>query len=388
MKVRSAKILTPAASKCTSKTASPASDRTNRRRGVLRITERPATRETVLCVRTAAGPTLGFGHLRRTLLLARMLRPHVSPLFLLDPDDLHSREQVARAEFAYEAFKPGEPWPGHISPSAILIDTRIRKGVARMISEARRRAIPVVSIHDLGLMPVASDLAIDGSIRPFATGKRHERTKYCAGLSYLVLDPVYALSRRPARPIRRHIGKVVINLGGGDSGRYFRRVLEGLRWTGLNLDVVGIPGFVCWGQEELARECWHPLRFRWAEKNEPIAELMLCADLAVTAGGLSAYEALCVGTPLCALSYDRKQRMAVRALAESGLCLDLGYGESLTPARFSFHWRRLAGDPKLRRTLAEKGRRAVDGRGAQRVCRLLRSIMMSRSTENDSVKSR
>jgi spore coat polysaccharide biosynthesis predicted glycosyltransferase SpsG len=156
----------------------------------------------------------------------------------------------------------------------------------------------------------------------------------------------------------------------------------------LSLDVVGVPGFARWRQAELAREFRQPLRFRWAGQGESIAELVSRADLAITAGGLAAYEALCVGTPLCALSYDRLQRMTVKALAESGLCLDLGYGKSLTPSRLSFQCCRLAGDQELRRKLSSQGRRAVDGLGAQRVCRMLRSIMMRSATEGAQAKYR
>jgi len=388
MKVRSAKILTLAPSQSAFRTASAALEEMGNYCAISKKAQAPAAGKKVLWVRTAAGPVIGFGHLRRTLILARMLRSSVMPLFLLDSGDRWSQEQVQRDRFGYEVFEPGKPWLNHTSPSAILIDTRQEQGLAWLLAEARRRAVPVVSIHDLGLVPLASDFVIDGSIRPFAGGFSPEGTNYCAGLSYLVLDPDYASCRRRAKRIRREIGKVVINLGGGDSGRYFRKVLEGLRWTGLSLDVVGVPGFARWGQEELARECWHPLRFRWAGQGESIAELVSRADLAITAGGLAAYEALCVGTPLCALSYDRPQRMTVKALAEAGLCLDLGYGKSLSPSRLSSQYCRLAENHELRRKLASRGRRTIDGHGARRVSRILRRILMKRATEGARAKSR
>jgi spore coat polysaccharide biosynthesis predicted glycosyltransferase SpsG len=388
MKVRSAKILTPALPQSAFRTASAALEGLGRHCAILKKAQGPSAGDEVLWVRTAAGPAIGFGHLRRSLTLARMLRSSVTPLFLLDSDDRGSQEQVRRDQFGFQMFKPGKSWPDHACPSAILIDTRKEQGLKWLMTEARRRAVPVVSIHDLGLMPLASDLAIDGSIRPFSGSFSPEGTYYCGGPSYLVLDPAYASCRRRAKRIRRKVGKIFVNLGGGDSRRYFRKVLEGLQWTGLSLDVVGVPGFTHWGQEELARECWHPLRFRWAAQGESLAGLVWSADLAITAGGLAAYEALCVGTPLCALSYDRLQRMTVQALAESGLCLDLGYGKSLTPSRLSFQYFRLAGDQELRRKLAFRGKRAVDGLGAQRVCRMLRSILMRHATEGAQEKSR
>ncbi|MCK7492400.1 MAG: hypothetical protein MZW92_12935 [Comamonadaceae bacterium] len=53
----------------------------------------------------------------------------------------------------------------------LLIDTRDSSGLSLLISEARKRFIPIVSIHDLGLNPVASDIGIDASVKP-EYGKR------------------------------------------------------------------------------------------------------------------------------------------------------------------------------------------------------------------------
>jgi len=358
-----------------------------------RCAVREKTQETiavgkVLLVRTVAGPAIGFGHLRRTLTLARMLRPAVSSLFLLDAGDRDSQEQVRNCHFGCCIYKPRKPWPEQASPSAVLIDTRRVQGLRGLIAEAHRREVPVVSIHDLGLALVASDLAIDGSARPFAAVSGVAAIRRRAGPSFIVLDPAYTRYRRRSRQVRRQARKIFVNLGGGDSRRYYRKVLAGLQQTGLALDVVGVPGFVDWGQADLAREDWRPLHFRWAARNESIAALVSRADLAITGGGIAAYEALSVGTPLCALSYDRAQRMTVRTLAESGLCVDLGYGKSLAPSRLALQCRRLAGDQELRRMLALQGLRTVDGRGALRVCRILRAVMAGHIPEGIQAKSR
>ena len=129
MKVRSAKILTPAPSQSAFRTASAALEEMDSHCTVLKKAQKPAAGEKVLWVRTVAGPAIGFGHLRRTLTLARMLRSSVTPLFLLDSDDRGSQEQVQRDQFGHQMFKPGKSWPDHASPSAILIDTRKEQGL-------------------------------------------------------------------------------------------------------------------------------------------------------------------------------------------------------------------------------------------------------------------
>jgi spore coat polysaccharide biosynthesis predicted glycosyltransferase SpsG len=243
------------------------------------------------------------------------------------------------------------------------------------------RGVPVASIHDLGLVPLASDAIIDGSIVAAAGDFPRRDAALFLGTPYLVLsDSCVRFHSRP-RQIRPRISKVVINLGGGDGSRFFRKILAALHSSGLPLDVVGMPGFSSWGQADLAQMPWDPLRFRWASPEEDPIGLMYQADLAITGGGLAAYEALCVGTPLCALSYDQYQKITVDALARTGACLDLGLGKPLRSARVCAQFRKLDGNQELRFRLSEQGRRTVDGRGAQRVARIVRRLIADRAPE-------
>lgn len=278
-----------------------------------------------LLVRTVAGPAIGFGHLRRTLILAGKLRRWAQPLFLLDADDLWSQEQVMAAGFSYQYFDVPKPWHGLKAAAGLLIDTRENAGLHRLVAEARVRRIPVVSIHDLGLAPLASDVAIDGSILPSTDIFREHADTCLTGTDYFVLPDSCALLHRESKTIRRRIRKIVINLGGGDGGRFFRTVLKGLRSAATPLEVIGLPGFCAWGQETVTRTSWEPLRFRWLSRKEDVVQLMFTADLVISAGGCAAYEALCVGAPLCALSLDHYQAATVggfsrrRGVHRSGL---------------------------------------------------------------------
>ncbi len=337
-------------------------------------------------IRTVAGPGSGFGHLRRTLILAEHLRSVADAVFLLDPEDHGSKEQVAASEFQQFNFLPRKPWLPIEPPAALLIDTRHKRGLNLLIDEAHRHAVPVASIHDLGLAPLSSDVIIDGSIG-FDTTRFPANCADCfTGPAYLVLDDACARFHRQPKPIRERIQKVVVNLGGGDGSRFFPRVLEGLRAVETRLEVTGFPGFCSWGQEEVARNYRLPLRFRWIAPDEDAIRLMFQADLVISAGGLSAYEALAVGTPVCALSYDCHQQAAVSALAAAGACLELGRGALLRSRDVLERFVHLNGSPELRRKLSACGRGLVDGRGSLRVARILRSLIDGASCSPDGTR--
>ncbi len=327
----------------------------------------------MLWIRTAAGPTIGFGHLRRSITLARMLSSVLHPVFLHDPDDHWTQDEVAQQGWMLEPLEPGGLWELRSAPSGLLIDTREETGLKSLISEARNRSIPVLSIHDLGLNPLPSDVVIDGSIFPSTRDFPRRDTAFYTGTAYLVLDPAFGMLHQQRKRIRERIQSVVINLGGGDSGGRFETVLEGLKSWGRELEVVGFPGFAYWGQRRLADRDWGPLEFRWAKKDEAVERLLFRADIAITAGGLASFEALCVGTPLLALSLDGFQHFTVSMIAKADACIDLG--ESLKPAAIPGLLDSIEAAPGRRERMSFRGKQIVDGRGAERVCRLIRRLV-------------
>ena len=333
----------------------------------------------MLWIRTVAGPAVGFGHLRRSLILSRMLRDHLTPLFLCDAADRWTEAQASTNHWKSLPFEVAGLWEEMLVPAGLLIDTRDDHGLLQLISEARARAVPVISIHDLGLNPLPSDLIIDGSVLPVAQDIPWHDTESYYGPSYMILDPSFADLHRKKKILRHRISAVLINLGGGESRQYFRKVLQGLRSWGHQLDVTGIPGFTDWGQRKWAERDWSPLNFRWAGHSERVDKLLSRADLAITAGGLSAYEALCAGTPLLAASIDEFQQVTVTNLARAGACIDLGPAGLLQTGQIAGVLSGLEADPALRHDLSLRGRQIVDGRGAERVARLIHRFLRHRS---------
>jgi len=342
----------------------------------------PSAGQAAVWIRTAAGPKRGFGHLRRCLVLARLLRPFASCVFLAGPRDLWTEDQAAAAGFESAEFRPENVealWSTLPPPALVLIDTRVEEGLAALVAIARARGVAVASVHDLGLSPVSSDLFIDGSLRPAVPVELPAEARVFTGPSYLVLDPVYGLLHarrgRACGPIRR----VVVHLGGGDTSALFPKVIEGLRRSALTLDVVGVPGFAAWGRAELERAHVQPLRFRWATSDERVWKLLARADLVITGGGISSFEAICAGAVICPVAQDELQQLSIAELARAGACVPLGLQSELSTREVGQTIQALSGEPERRAQLIEAGRRIIDGRGAERVAELLTSLLRDRT---------
>jgi spore coat polysaccharide biosynthesis predicted glycosyltransferase SpsG len=310
-----------------------------------------------------------------------MVSDWAQPTFLLDAKDRWSLKQIVQAGWMHASYPRDGNWPELAKPVAILIDTREVHGLGCFISEARRQGVPVVSIHDLGLNPLASDVVIDGSVTPKKTEFPRAETIFHTGTKFLVLDPACKeIHKRPKR-IKAALESVLVGLGGGDSHRFFPRILEGLRLWERRLEVVGLPGFYDWGQRRLARQNWDPLSFRWAEKVGTTCGIAHTMDVAITAGGLSAFEVLCAGTPLLALSHDHLQEKTVRALAKAGACMPLGLLKDFKPERLPVILEALEADQAARKALSKRGRRIIDGSGADRVNQILRNVIAGSSQQ-------
>jgi UDP-2,4-diacetamido-2,4,6-trideoxy-beta-L-altropyranose hydrolase len=336
-----------------------------------------------LWIRTAAGPQIGFGHLRRCMILAQSLLDCCRPLFLLDAQDRWCHEQLAEQGFEYCLARDGQVWIGITDPAALLIDTRLADGLDRLIATAQSRGVPIISIHDMGLNPLPSDIVIDGSIASsLFQGAFFQNAKSFCGTNYMVLDPAFQALHQKRMRICKNVRSVVVSLGGGDSRKYFPVILKGLKaWAQEAVEVIGLKGFVNWGQETLEQMDWHPLHFRW-EGGSP-DRFLIHADLAITAGGLSAYEALCAGTPLLSFSYDPLQQASINAIEAAGACINLGPGDDLDSMRLAEVLSSISAGMHERRRISLNGRKMIDGRGAERVSHIVRQLICERQAMND-----
>ena len=102
-----------------------------------------------------------------------------------------------------------------------------------------------------------------------------------------------------------------------------------------------------------------------------MAALYRSADLVIGAGGVGLLERMASGVPSITIELAPNQRLQLRGAAALGATLDVGMVSDLSPEGLQKDISRLAGDPVLRRAMSKHGRKAVDGRGAERVATAL-----------------
>ena len=313
-----------------------------------------------------AGPTVGGGHVMRSLTLARALEdagaacafvatPAVAAVLdafgagiaRIDADDDH------RAVF-----------------DAVVIDHyRLEAADHRAIAGGR----PVLVIDDLADRPLAADLILDsGPTRRAADydGLVPATAELLLGPSHAPVRPAFAALRREALARRADappVRRVLVSLGLTDVGGITGQVVD------LLLPLVGdavldvVLGSGAPSLPRLAALAKTEPRLALHVDSQDMPRLTLGADLAVGAGGSSSWERCVLALPTLLLVLAANQREASQALAGADAVLALDVAAPDFETAFAADLTRLLGDPLLRDRLSAASAAVCDGRGAARV---------------------
>ena len=171
--------------------------------------------------RVAGGPRLGFGHIVRALSLAKAMQ--VAPRM-----SVRGTAETKKVAHRLGALVKEQSLAGVLARGDVrllVIDDPDARAAADALTLARRHGAMVASIHDLGLAPIASDLAIDGSLAMLR--KAWPATDALLGPRYAVLDPSLLTAGPSVGQSMRAQSegrlRVLVSLGGGP------RVTAGLR---------------------------------------------------------------------------------------------------------------------------------------------------------------
>jgi UDP-2,4-diacetamido-2,4,6-trideoxy-beta-L-altropyranose hydrolase len=319
------------------------------------LTKPTARAEWVL--RVASRPEFGGGHVMRCLALARALEPFATVRFALDPG--------------------GEEWAGMLASSGFHVviddqadDTPVAGVVldhyepsASMVAHWRRCAGKLVVLRDGDQRVAGADLEIrqwDRIDDPTDT--------QLSGLDYALVDPAFA--QIPDAVMEPWPICVLVAFGHRDSPDATSRVLTALhalepQWSpkvtvALGANASNLPRvremLSAWGE-----------RGRLLLSVPSLRDALAGCDFAVGAGGVTAAERAAAGRPSLTVTLNGGQRGVAQVLAAAGTTVDCGPIDAISDRELARSMRELAGDIDRRAAMAAAGRRAVDGRGPQRI---------------------
>ncbi|HJN60424.1 MAG TPA: UDP-2,4-diacetamido-2,4,6-trideoxy-beta-L-altropyranose hydrolase [Alphaproteobacteria bacterium] len=322
--------------------------------------------------RADAGSVIGWGHVMRCAALAQALRGagwRCAWATAADTAAMTARlaarfdEVVALAADRDEPTQMRARWPRGCR--LLVIDHYERD--AGYASTCRGWADSILAIDDLGGREHDCDLLLDAA--PGRTeGDYRGRVPYHAlcllGPAYAMLMPDFAAARHHVLP-RRYAGgarRILLGLGATNPRGMLDKVLDAIEQASVRL----APDLV------LARNTpdGERLTARVARAGgqvhvdvENMAELMAASDIAVGAGGISAWERCSLGLPTLLLVIADNQRANAEALAAAGAAQIVEPETGALVGAINA----LAGDGAALERMSRAASRLADGLGAIRV---------------------
>jgi len=115
-----------------------------------------------------------------------------------------------------------------------------------------------------------------------------------------------------------------------------------------------------------------------SRREDSLLDLMVNSDLALVSFGTTVYELAAAGLPAIALSITEDQVLAAEVFAPHGSLMHLGLFSNVSDEQIRSAVRELLNSQQLRLGMAQRGQALVDGKGAERVAKLLVARILER----------
>jgi spore coat polysaccharide biosynthesis predicted glycosyltransferase SpsG len=314
----------------------------------------------VFAICVEASHARGMGHLFRALVIADALERRGNRVIFLVNECPAAREVLAKTHRRFEvetvAYSRGDWEASILHGRKIKVWINDRKDTdAAHVDRLKRAGLRVATFDDSGTGALVSDMNIVAipSERGGVAGKCVLR-----GLEYLVLDPAIGHHRR----LRKVVRSVAIAMGGSDTYGLTVEVVRALQNDSRALTVVLGPGF----RHDSELQPLLDRRITVRRGVESLAAELSPHDLAITAGGMTLFEACAAGLPCIAIAAEDWEAEAIKVLARAGACADAGN-------RLAFDRKRLA-SPVDVESMSKAGMNLLDLRGVERVIDAVTSL--------------
>ena len=188
------------------------------------------------------------------------------------------------------------------------------------------------------------------------------------GFEYVTLSSVFQKKHTNNRVIKETVDNILILQGGSDTYGFIPKIVKALFNIPENISVNAIIGPNFAHERELDQVLQKAARkFNIIRDINDLSDLMLMADVAITAGGISLFELACLGVPAIVICGERFEEETAQRLQEEGFGIILGFGRDVNEKAIYGALKRLMASFDLRTAMSKRGKTLVDGRGIERI---------------------
>ena len=197
-----------------------------------------------------------------------------------------------------------------------------------------------------------------------------ENIRFWLGCKYIPLREEFQGNAK--KTIVPEIRRVMITTGGSDPYRISEVITDEILKAELNWEIHLVAGRFYDNVEHLKKkyQCNNNV---YIHQNQKMSVLMEMCDIAISAGGTTLYELCSLGVPTICFAFADNQCLGTKQMQKQGIMLNLGdytkdHNEFVSNLRSSI---KKIQSENFRKEISEKMLALVDGKGAQRIARVL-----------------
>jgi len=327
-----------------------------------------------IAIWTEGGSNVGMGHICRCLIIAKALYQAGAQVNFLVNDDSVVIDRIKKSKFPFKIFsidKKNKDFDALNLFDTVLIDTK--KDVSEIIKTLKEFQHNVVLLDNT----TPARLLADTVVYPTAIFENSlDWNKYkgqvFGGGEYVPIAESYEKARKISEEIDFSPPyQIMVTMGGTDYNKLTYKVLSSL--IDLPDDFVKIkiiigPGFD-FDNRLVKFEKYSHVDF--IRNLNDLSEVMATSHVGITALGTTIYEFALVGVPSIIIANYESDKKDMEFYEKWGMNTPLGFYKSVTSDYIKGGVEKIINNKNLWVKFREKGWSTVDGRGSDRIARLI-----------------
>ena len=334
-----------------------------------------------IIMRCDGGASLGFGHVRRSLSIAKALRDRQGfGIRFAMAGDLAAFETVRAEGFPVDLMPEGQKeidWLLDLAalhqPLAWALDIRSALSPHEVL-RLRGTDTLVAAIDDGSERRLMADATFYPPVpQVFSLQWDLAECEPCVGWEWVALGQEVLPPKQPSGKIPN----ILVSMGGADPLGLTLPAVHALTAIQDPLNVTVVLGPSASSTLEAEIKATAP-NFKLARSPQNITELMAASDIALVTFGVTAYELATIGVPAIYLCLNEDHAKSASAFVRSGMGVSLGTPRDFKQGDIVEAVHQLIDDPELRRSMGAAGRLNLDGRGAARIANRIAQLIQER----------
>ncbi|MBI4232247.1 hypothetical protein HY605_03355 [Candidatus Peregrinibacteria bacterium] len=311
-----------------------------------------------IAFRVDAGYEVGFGHLKRCLVLAKEIK-HSSTCFFITKDDAVASKLITQSAFELILLDKNLTLEEELSNitlatkkekiQQIIIDLKMPVS-QEYISSLKKSGLRTILLDNIGDGRLNADVVIYPVAHLQKTYVRNIQGRLYSGWKYVIVDKSFFGKRKVNNiDIQKTRLQILVTMGGSDVDNLTMKIIAALKSLPHEFSCIVVkgPGFT----HEITNQ--NDSRFLMREDISSLAYLMLSSDLGILLFGVSAYEAAAARLPSLLMTSLHNHADAKR-FAQYNTTLFLGDASSVTEEVIRKKTLSLLNDVDLRRSMQRR----------------------------------